>query len=37
VTSLAFTPDGRRLISGRSRDRTVKVWDLTALDRKPKK
>jgi WD40 repeat protein len=28
VTSLAFTPDGQRLISG-SRDHTVKVWDVS--------
>jgi WD40 repeat protein/serine/threonine protein kinase len=37
VTSLAFTPDGSRLISG-SRDKTVKVWDMTELndaERKP--
>jgi WD40 repeat protein len=33
VLSLAFTPDGRRLISG-SRDKTVKVWDLTPLNNK---
>jgi WD40 repeat protein/serine/threonine protein kinase len=30
VTNVAFTPDGRRLISG-SRDRTMKVWDLAPL------
>ena len=27
VTSLAFTPDGKRLISG-SKDKTVQCWDL---------
>jgi WD40 repeat protein/serine/threonine protein kinase len=30
VTSLDFTPDGQRLVSG-SRDRTVKVWDMNPL------
>jgi WD40 repeat protein len=30
VSGLAFNPDGRRLYSG-SRDKTVKVWDLTKL------
>ena len=33
VDSVAFTPDGR-LVSG-SRDRTAKVWDLTALNDLP--
>jgi WD40 repeat protein len=30
VSSLAFSPDGERLVSG-SRDKTVKVWDMTQL------
>jgi eukaryotic-like serine/threonine-protein kinase len=30
VSSLAFHPDGKRLFSG-SRDKTVKVWDVTQL------
>jgi WD40 repeat protein len=32
VSSLAFSPDGKRLYSG-SRDQTVKVWDLTKIGR----
>jgi WD40 repeat protein len=31
VTSLSFSPDGRRLVSG-SRDKTLKVWDMTQLN-----
>jgi len=31
VTSVAFTPDGRRLLSG-NRHKTVPVWDLTRLN-----
>jgi WD40 repeat protein len=34
VTSLAFSPDGSRLVSG-LRDGTVLVWDVTALPRLP--
>jgi WD40 repeat protein len=34
VSSLAFSPDGKRLYSG-SRDKTVKVWDLTQLSQVP--
>jgi WD40 repeat protein len=40
VSSLAFSPDGRSLVSG-SRDRTVKVWGLAKViednaDRRPR-
>jgi WD40 repeat protein len=28
VASLAFSPDSRRLVSG-SRDKTVKLWDVS--------
>jgi WD40 repeat protein len=31
VSSLAFTRDGRSLVSG-SRDHTVKFWDMAQLD-----
>ena len=31
VSSVSFSPDGKRIVSG-SRDKTVKVWDLSSLD-----
>ena len=33
VLSVAFSPDGRRIVSG-SRDETLKVWDATLSDKK---
>jgi WD40 repeat protein len=36
VSSVSFSPDGRRLVSG-SRDFTVKVWDLTPLSEVPER
>jgi WD40 repeat protein len=34
VSCLAFSPDGRRLVSG-SRDKTLKVWDVSKLALEP--
>jgi WD40 repeat protein len=34
VSTLAFSPDGMRLYSG-SRDKTVKVWDVSKLGQEP--
>jgi WD40 repeat protein len=33
ISSLAFSPDGKRLYSG-SRDKTVKIWDVSKLGEK---
>ena len=30
VSSVVFSPDGKRLISGGSRDQTVRVWDASS-------
>ena len=32
VWSVAYSPDGKRIVSG-SNDKTVKVWDFSALDK----
>ena len=34
VTSVSFSPDGKRIVSG-SFDSTVKVWDVSSLDTSP--
>jgi len=31
VWSVSFSPDGKRIVSG-SRDKTVKIWDISSLD-----
>ena len=31
VTSVSFSPDGKRIVSG-SHDKTVKVWDISLPD-----
>jgi len=31
VTSVSFSPDGKRIVSG-SGDKTVKIWDISSLD-----
>jgi len=30
--SVSFSPDGKRIVSG-SRDNTLKVWDISSLDK----
>ena len=30
VTSVSFSPDGKRIVSG-SADKTLKVWDISSL------
>jgi WD40 repeat protein len=35
IRSLAFSHDGKFLVTG-STDKTVKIWDLTRLDKKLK-
>ena len=34
VTSVSFSPDGKRIVSGSSgsNDKTLKVWDISSLD-----
>ena len=32
VSSVSFSPDGKRIVSG-SGDNTVKIWDISPLDR----
>ncbi|MEO2012316.1 MAG: WD40 repeat domain-containing protein [Pirellulaceae bacterium] len=32
VLSVSFSPDGKRIVSG-SGDKTLKVWDISSLDK----